>query len=114
LEATRRDRLTSWLPMLRPPHPEGLIGAVRVEVRGWLDGRAETRILGAGVAPAVAAGAVAARAALWAGAGRLSRHGAAGLAELVKRPGQFLQELGGAGITVAEFEGGDLEGSGGS
>ena len=110
LEATRRDRLTSWLPMLRPPHPEGLIGAVRVEVRGWLDGRAETQILGAGVAPAVAAGAVAARSALWAGSGLLSRHGAAGLAELVKSPGRFLRELGEAGITVAAFEGGDLKG----
>jgi hypothetical protein len=110
LEATRRDRLTSWLPMLRPPHPEGLIGAVRVEVRGWLDGRAETKILGVAVAPAVAAGAVAARAALWAGGGLLARHGAAGLAELVKEPGQFLRQLGEAGITVTEFQGGDLEG----
>ncbi|MHB1536097.1 MAG: hypothetical protein ACYC1D_16100, partial [Acidimicrobiales bacterium] len=25
--ATRRDRVTAWLPMLRRPHPEGLIGA---------------------------------------------------------------------------------------
>jgi saccharopine dehydrogenase-like NADP-dependent oxidoreductase len=109
LEATRRDRLTSWLPMLRPPHPEGLIGAVRVEVRGWLDGRAESRILGVAVPPAAAAGAVAARAALWAGMGLLSRSGAAGLAELVKSPGQFLRELGPAGVTVTAFEGGDLE-----
>jgi hypothetical protein len=32
--ARRRDRLTAWLPMLRPPHDEGGIGALRVEVRG--------------------------------------------------------------------------------
>lgn len=32
--ATRRDRLTAQLPMLRPPHQEGGIGALRVEVRG--------------------------------------------------------------------------------
>ncbi|MBW3669758.1 MAG: NAD-binding protein, partial [Actinobacteria bacterium] len=32
VSATRRDRLTARLPMLRPPHPEGLVGAVRVEV----------------------------------------------------------------------------------
>lgn len=32
--ATRRDRLTARLPMLRPPHAEGGIGAVRVEIRG--------------------------------------------------------------------------------
>jgi saccharopine dehydrogenase-like NADP-dependent oxidoreductase len=107
MEATRRDRLTSWLPMLRPPHPEGLTGAVRVEVRGWLDGRVETKILGVAVPPAVAAGAVAARAALWAGEGRLYRHGAAGLAELVDAPGVFLAELAPAGVIVTAFEGGD-------
>ncbi len=32
--ATRRDRLTARLPMLSPPHPEGGIGALRVEARG--------------------------------------------------------------------------------
>lgn len=32
--ATRRDRLTARLPMLSPPHAEGGIGALRVEVRG--------------------------------------------------------------------------------
>ena len=32
--ATRRDRLTARLPMLRSPHQEGGIGALRVEVRG--------------------------------------------------------------------------------
>jgi saccharopine dehydrogenase-like NADP-dependent oxidoreductase len=110
MEATRRDRLTSWLPMLRPPHPEGLAGAVRVEVRGWLDGRVETKILGVAIPPAVAAGAVAARTALWAGAGRLARHGAAGLAELVGAPGVFLAELAPAGVTVTAFEGGDPQG----
>ncbi len=110
LEATRRDRLTSWLPMLRPPHPEGLTGAVRVEVRGWLDGRAETRILGVAAPPSVAAGTVATRAALWAAAGNLSRPGAGGLAELVDAPGPFLRELAPAGITVTAFQGGELEG----
>ncbi len=34
LSANRRDRLTARLPMLSPPHPEGGVGAVRVEVRG--------------------------------------------------------------------------------
>ena len=110
LAATRRDRLTSWLPMLRPPHPEGLAGAVRVEVRGWLDDRAETRILGVAAPPSVAAGAVATRAALWAGAGRLARPGAGGLAALVDAPGSFLRDLAPAGITVTAFQGGDLEG----
>jgi hypothetical protein len=34
MSANRRDRFTAWLPMLRPPHVEGGVGAVRVEVRG--------------------------------------------------------------------------------
>jgi hypothetical protein len=106
MAATRRDRLTSWLPMLRPPHPEGLAGAVRVEVRGWVDGRPETRILGAAIPPAVVAAAVSATAARWAGAGRLARAGTAGLAELVADPGGFLRDLAGAGVRVSAFEGG--------
>ena len=32
--ARRRDRFTARLPMLSPPHQEGGVGAVRVEVRG--------------------------------------------------------------------------------
>lgn len=32
--ARRRDRFTARLPMLRPPHQEGGVGAVRVELRG--------------------------------------------------------------------------------
>ena len=32
--ATRRDRFTARLPMLRAPHHEGGVGALRVEVRG--------------------------------------------------------------------------------
>ena len=32
--ARRRDRFTARLPMLSPPHEEGGVGAVRVELRG--------------------------------------------------------------------------------
>jgi saccharopine dehydrogenase-like NADP-dependent oxidoreductase len=105
LEATRRDRMTAWLPMLRPPHPEGLVGAARVEMRGWIDGQAETVIVGSAVAPAVAAAAVASHAAIWAGQGRLSRDGAGGIAEMVPDPGLFLREMSGDGVNVAVFEG---------
>lgn len=111
LAATRRDRMTSWLPMMRPPHPEGLSGAVRVEVRGWLGSRAETRIMGSAAPPAVVAAAVAATAGRWAATGQLARTGAAGLAELVGKPGAFLKELAQAGITVADFAGRDDEGA---
>lgn len=105
MEATRRDRLTSWLPMLRPPHPEGLVGATRVEMRGWIDGRAETRILGVACPPAVAAAAVCTVTAQWAATGRLARVGAGGLAELVGEPGDFLRQLAGLGVTVSAFQG---------
>ena len=54
--ASRRDRFTSWLPMLRPPHPEGTVGAVRVEVRGLRGGAAETVVVGAVGRPALLAG----------------------------------------------------------
>jgi saccharopine dehydrogenase-like NADP-dependent oxidoreductase len=105
LEATRRDRVTSWLPMLRPPHPEGLVGALRVEVRGWVGGRAETRILGASTAPAVVAAAVSATTASWLATGRVTWRGAAGLATVVTEPGAFLREVAAAGVVVSEFQG---------
>jgi saccharopine dehydrogenase-like NADP-dependent oxidoreductase len=108
MEATRRDRLTSWLPMMRPPHPEGLVGAVRVEMRGWVGSVAETKIIGAARPPAEAAAAVCSVAARWAGAGQLARTGAGGLAELVDEPAAFLRELGHAGVAVAVFERSDV------
>lgn len=48
VSGTRRDRLTARLPMLTPPHADGDIGAVRVEVRGAAaDGARVTLIAGA-------------------------------------------------------------------
>lgn len=58
--ATRRDRFTTWLPMMRRPHVEGLVGAVRVEVRGRRDGQRLVAVLGVSHPPAVGAGIVAA------------------------------------------------------
>jgi saccharopine dehydrogenase-like NADP-dependent oxidoreductase len=102
MAATRRDRLTSWLPMMRPPHPEGLVGAVRVEVRGWVGSCATTRILGAARPPAVVAAAVSATAARWLLEGRIATIGAGGLASLVEAPGEFIRAT---GVSVATFEG---------
>lgn len=102
LGATRRDRLTSRLPMLRPPHPEGGPGAVRVEVRGRRGHASDVMVFGAMDRPAVAAGAVAAVAARYAAEGRLRRSGAAGLAELVE-PVPFLAELRRRGVRAAAF-----------
>ncbi len=105
MAATRRDRLTAALPMLRRPHPEGAIGAVRVAVRGKRAGAMETIVLGAIDRPGVMAGAVAAVATLWAVEGRLGPARAGGLAELVTDPGAFLAELSRRGVKAAVFEG---------
>jgi len=102
LAANRRDRLTARLPMLRPPHPEAGLGAVRVEVRGRAEDGIRVEILGAMDRPGVAGGAVAALAAIELGAGRARRTGAAGLAELVE-PKAFLAELARRGVKAARF-----------
>lgn len=104
LAANRRDRLTGRLPMLRPPHPEGGPGAVRVEVRGRRGSTSETVVLGAMDRPAVAAGAVAALAAVAALEGDLRRSGAGGLAQLAD-PLAMLQQLARRGVKAAVFEG---------
>ena len=101
LAATRRDRLTSPFPMLRQPHPEGLRGAIRVEVRGLVGGARQSFVYGATQAPAVAAAAVASTVALnameWTAPGA---HGCASFgADLVR--GAMAR-----GCRVARFEGG--------
>ncbi len=60
ISATRRDRLTSRLPMLRKPHAEGLEGALRVEVRGVRHGKRHVEIVGIADKVATIAGVVAA------------------------------------------------------
>jgi hypothetical protein len=103
--ASRRDRLTARLPMLRRPHPEGVVGAVRVEVRGRRGTTSDVRVLGVIDRPAVAAGAVAAVAAGWAADGPLAPAGAAGLAELIDDAVPFLSDLAQRGVRAAVFEG---------
>ena len=103
LAASRRDRLTGHLPMLRRPHPEGLVGALRVEVRGRRGAAQDVMVYGALDRPAVATGAVAALAARWAATARIGA-GAAGLASLTD-PLPFLTELSDIGIRAAAFEG---------
>jgi saccharopine dehydrogenase-like NADP-dependent oxidoreductase len=104
LAASRRDRFTSHLPMLRRPHPEGLVGAVRVEVRGRRGAVQDVVVLGALDRPAVASGAVAALAIRWALQGRIAP-GASGLGAITD-PVPFLAELAAVGIKGAIFEGG--------
>jgi hypothetical protein len=104
LAATRRDRMTARLPMLRRPHAEGRVGGLRVEVRGRRGQVRDTLVLGAVDRPAVAAGTVAAVTARWVAAGRALTSGAVGLAALVE-PLPFLHELARAGVRAAVFEG---------
>ncbi|MEY4401660.1 MAG: hypothetical protein RL072_1525 [Actinomycetota bacterium] len=63
MSANRRDRLTARLPMLTPPHAEGGIGALRVEVRGWRDQARHVEVVGIADRVAHVAGLVAATAA---------------------------------------------------
>jgi saccharopine dehydrogenase-like NADP-dependent oxidoreductase len=105
VSASRRDRVTARLPMLRRPHAEGTIGAVRVEVRGHRDATTDARVLGAIDRPGIAAGAVAAVATAWAVTGRLGRTGSGGLADLVPEPVAFLHELAERGVRAAVFAG---------
>jgi hypothetical protein len=72
LSATRRDRLTARLPMLRPPHPEGGVGALRVEVRGTdVNGARAVQIAGIAEFVGAATAATAAAMAEAASAGQL-------------------------------------------
>lgn len=64
MAATRRDRFTAFLPMLRRPHPEGLVGAIRVEVRGWKGTERKVLVFGVQCCPAEATAIVAASTAL--------------------------------------------------
>lgn len=103
IAATRRDRLTGGLPMLRRPHQEGRIGGLRVEVRGQRGAVRDTVVLGAIDRPAVAAGTVAGLTARWIAQGRVEP-GAHGLAAAVE-PLAFLHDLADAGVRAAVFEG---------
>ena len=104
MAATRRDRLTAPMPMLAPPHVEGGLGAVRIEVRGQRGRTSDVVVLGATERPAVAAAAVAATTVEWLLAGRHRVAGMAGLAEMVE-PVTFLTDLARRGLEASVFEG---------
>lgn len=101
--ATRRDRLTSPLPMLWRPHPEGGIGAIRVELRGRVGLERRVDVFGAIERPAVGAGAMAAAVTLHVLSGRLPA-GAYGLAG-VDDTTALLHTLAARGVKPVRFEG---------
>jgi saccharopine dehydrogenase-like NADP-dependent oxidoreductase len=103
LAATRRDRLTAMLPMLRRPHPDGGPGGARVEVWGRRGPSREVTIYGAVGKPADIAGTVAAIATRRLLEGSMPT-GAVGLSEL-SDPVPYLTALDEQGIVAATFEG---------
>lgn len=107
VSATRRDRLTSRLPMLRPPHADGGPGAIRVEVRGRCGSRVETLVYGVADHPSLAAGTVAAVSAIDLLGRNVRPVGAYGLAE---HPGrlELLRTLRQRGVRVETYEGSGL------
>jgi saccharopine dehydrogenase-like NADP-dependent oxidoreductase len=104
VSATRRDRLTARLPMLRRPHPEGGLGAIRVEARGTRDGGRAMGVLGAMDRAGIAAGAVAATAAIEV-AGPRSLTGAVVLGDHRLETEHLLASLAGRGVKAARFVG---------
>ncbi len=101
VSATRRDRFTSRLPMLRKPHHDGGPGAVRVEVRGRRDGAVETIVLAVAAFPSESAAAVSVEVALSVLAGMAS-HGSDGLASW-SNPGTVLSELRRRGVAIFAY-----------
>jgi hypothetical protein len=95
LAATRRDRLTSPLPMLRAPHVQGLVGALRVEVRGFRAGRYVVDVAAATGRPGEATGLAAASAAVesW----------GPGLRTLAEASPQWWERVCAAGVSLHEF-----------
>ncbi len=104
MSATRRDRLTARLPMMRKPHSEAGAGAIRVEVRGTFDSMSEVIVFGCMDRPSVGAATVAAVATGELLAGRVGPAGARGLGGRVE-PVTFLVELARRGVKCARFEG---------
>lgn len=105
MSATRRDRLTARLPMLRPPHVGGNLGAVRVELRGALAGGERwTVIAGAAGRTAGLAAAVCA-AAIEACAEGLVPAGVHTPGDEALEPAGLLARAVGHGVTIQEFTG---------
>lgn len=105
VSANRRDRFTSWLPMLSPPHREGGVGAVRVEVRGAsADGGRTTEVLGIAELVGTATAATAVAFTRSAAAGELPV-GVVRTADAELDTLGLLRTIGGLGVRLQEFTG---------
>ncbi|MEM9654868.1 MAG: hypothetical protein AAGA65_22445 [Actinomycetota bacterium] len=103
MSATRRDRLTGRLPMLRRPHRDGGPGGIRIEVRGRIGVGIETLVYGVMDHPSVAAATVAAVAAIRTVRGE-APIGAEGVVAW-DNAADVLGELNRRGVKVAAFSG---------
>ncbi|MDG2353145.1 MAG: hypothetical protein P8L35_10105 [Acidimicrobiales bacterium] len=104
MAATRRDRFTAFFPMLTPPHNEGGIGAIRVELRGTKNGVQENIVLGVSEHPASAAATVTALTTEYLLKQKINLNHMSTLA-LIVEPSEFLSELTKRSIAVEIFEG---------
>ena len=104
MAATRRDRFTAFFPMLTPPHNEGGIGAIRVELRGSKNGVQENIVLGVSEHPASAAATVTALTTEYLLKQKINLNHMSTLA-LIVEPSEFLSELTKRSIAVEIFEG---------
>ena len=104
ISATRRDRLTARLPMLRKPHNEGLEGALRVEVRGVRQQRRHVEIVGIVDRVATIAGVVAAHTAVAIAKGSIAP-GVHTLGQEVLPNADILDAVTNSGIELQQFVG---------
>ena len=105
MSATRRDRFTSRLPMMAPPHAEGGMGSVRVEVRGWRSGSRVVEILGVAERVAQIAGVVAGSTTHLIAAGVMTARGVVTLGSSAIPNGEILKHVQQVCIHLHEFVG---------
>jgi hypothetical protein len=105
MSATRRDRLTARLPMLSPPHREGGLGGLRVEVRGSLDGERRAEVLGIAERAGQAAGVIAGTVAMALSDGLISAPGIHVLGDAHLPNELLIDRARAAGLTVHEYVG---------
>ena len=110
LAATRRDRVTCRLPMMRPPHADGGPGALRVELWGSRGASRDAVVVGVGGSPGELCAMVAAEtASLVASPARFDVArwwGSWGLSEVVDATA-LLRLLRTQGATFGQFHGSD-------
>lgn len=105
VSANRRDRFTARLPMLVPPHAEGGMGALRIEVRGFRNGSRIVEIAGVAERVAQIAGVVGATTALFVHRGQITTMGTCVLGQDSLPNAEMLRDVLTAGIRLHQFVG---------